>query len=163
MPIPPRSELPADYVELLEIWDGHWEADYGRAAILPADKTPELLVTMAKRLDKALTTYSHTAAASMIEPIYRECIDATLARKTTQPVSKERLHLHPHIYQGVDLQDHPELMYAFMEFEDRIKGENHADSDSMERYRSATIRRKRLKAQDFGLDLDLTDEEWLQL
>ena len=82
MPIPPRSELPADYVELLEIWDGHRKASYGRAPILPAEKTPELLVTMAKRLDKALTTYSHTAAASMIEPIYRECIDATLARKT---------------------------------------------------------------------------------
>ena len=54
-------------------------------------------------------------------------------------------------------------MYAFMEFRDRIIGKNLADSDSMERYRSATIRRKKLKAQDFGLDLDLTDEEWLQL
>lgn len=160
MPIPPRSELPVEYVKLLETWDRFHEEDFGRKPILPAATTPELLVQMAKRLDEALKSHSHTRAAPMIEPAVRPSIDACLAGTVTQPME---VPVHHHVHQDVDLQDHPELSEAFYDFEDRITGKDHSTERAMKRDIRGQLTRRKHWAKEYGLDLSLTDEEWLEL
>ncbi len=160
MPIPPRSELPAEYVELLDTWNLDWKNNFGRKPILPADSTPELLVTMAQRLDDALKAHSNTRAYPSIEPLVRNAVDACLARTLTEPVE---LHLHPRVRQDTDLHENPELSEALEDFLDRVTGKDNSTEDTMRLYTRIQLKRKKSFAEKHGLDLDLTDEEWLQL
>ena len=161
MPVPDRSELPAEFVAVLDKHDDARAKSYGRAPILPADETPEELVEMARELAELIDRHlaEGSSAADEINNAYRIHVDAVLRREVREPLLQTpRVRLI-----GTDRKRVPHLTARYATFASFLRGDDNSTPRQMERFREHTVWRRKHFAAEFGVELELTDEEWFEL
>ncbi len=162
MTIPDRASLPAEFVAVLEQHDAEKARSYGRKPVLPADETPQVLVDAAVEFDRLLGVEiaKGERGAEVLNLYMRRYIDAALRRELVEPATKlgEPIDLHGTGFRG--LRD---LHEAYAYFVALLDGRDNSPEPQKASYRKLMVIRRKHFAEEFRVDLDLTDEEWWEL
>lgn len=170
MPIPDRSELPQEFVAFVDRQNAQIEAGFTQQKpVLPADTTPPELIEAAKVLDSLLQRYvaEESLAARFIEREYRPFIADVLAENITEPVDenwRQNAGLSPIRWGDTDLYLKKDLESAWYRFERLLCGVVTPEESYQASVTRGVLRiRQNLARKKYGLDLDLTDDEWMLL
>lgn len=158
-----RSDMPAGLVERLELIDRQFAELRDRRPLLPAATTPPELVDAARSLDAELRRHHGTRVAGSIERWRRSLIDAALAGSLVEPATADQLRTNARHLEDAVEPGQEELMSSYHRFGALLRNVDYTTPERRASLVASTVRRKRRSAQEFGLELELTDEEWLVL
>ena len=164
MPVPDRSELPADFVAMIDRQNQNFAERKHILPQLPAEVTPPKVVELAQVLDASIKKHlaQRSIAAEWIENDIREILDSALAGTLTETVPPRTLDTwHIGLTNDIDINQRFDLREAYYTFNRYITGNDELKPEDYDRLiRLAVKARKIYSKRDWGLDLDLTDEEW---
>jgi len=170
MAIPDRSELPPEFVAYLDKMNAEMEEWEPSKPVLPAESTPPELIEAARALNASITRHldDDSLAAQLIEREWRPFIDDVLAEKITEPIDEDWRSIagRPPIRWGdTDLyaKNRKDLETAIVRFETLIIGLDQTTPERVARVKAMVLTARKKVAQNMGVELDLTDEEWWQL
>lgn len=162
MSIPERSSLPAEFMALLEQQDAEKARTYGRKPVLPAVETPQVLVDAAMDLDHwlGLEMANGERAAEVVNTFMRARIDAVLRREVVEPMAGIA---EPNDLHGTGFHHLDDLHEAYAYFVALLDARDNSSESRMAWFRRSMVMRRKLLAERFGVELDLTDEQWWEL
>ena len=171
MPIPDRSELPDKFVDYIIKQNKDLEEYEPRGPVLPAASTPPELIEAARVLDDAITRHSAdgSSAAPLIDKQMRQLINDVLDKKITKPINENQLEARGQSsYVWEDRTDRYEkerrdLNSATVTFQYLLIGHDNSTPAAIARTRKMALSIRKELARRWGVDLDLTDEQWWQL
>ena len=170
VPIPDRSELPAEFVAYLDRQNAEFENTEPSKPILPAASTPPELIEVAQDLDRLIAHHraDGSSAAELIDDEMRQFIDDVLAEKITEPINEDWRTIQgrrPIQWGSTDrYQKHrKDLNSAKVKFEYLLIGYDHSTPSSVASVRCTALIFRKEVARRLGIELELTDEEWWQL
>ncbi len=162
MTIPDRASLPAEFVVVLEQHDAEKARSYGRKPVLPAEETPQVLIDAAVEFDRLLgeEIANGERAAEVVNMFMRPRIDAVLRREIVEPLPgiAEPIDLH-----GTGFHLLRDLHEAYAYFVALLDARDNSPESQKAFHRKMMVMRRKHFAEEFGVDLDLTDEEWWEL
>ena len=164
MPVPDRSELPADFVAMIDEQNRDFAERKHILPQLPAEVTPPKVVEAAQELDASIKKHlaQRSIAAEWLENDIRELLDSALEGTLTETLSTPR----PDRWcvgcvNDMNINKRDDLKETLFTFNRYITGKDELKPEDYDRLiRLAVKTRKIYSKRDWGLDLDLTDEEW---
>ncbi len=134
---------------------------YNKKPVLPAEATPQVLVDAAEEFDALLAKHGAegSTGAAMLELFIRRHIDAVLRREVVEPVNIKT----PIGFRGTDVKDINELSSMYAYFRSLMRGDDNTRPKYLEFAKRHTIRQRRHMAAEFGVELNLTDDEVWEL
>ena len=171
MPIPDRSELPAEFVAYLDKQNKDFEEYEPAGPILPAESTPPELIEVAQDLDRLIAHHraDGSSAAELIDDEMRQFIDDVLAEKITEPIKEDwrmiqgRRPINWEDNSDLYIEKRKALNAAAVKFEYLLIGYDNSTPEEVARTRELGLTVRKEIARRRGIDLDLTDEQWWQL
>ena len=164
MPVPDRSELPADFVAMIDEQNRDFAERKHILPQLPAEVTPPKVVEAAQILDAAIKKHlaQRSIAAEWIENDIREILDSALAGTLTETLPPRTLETwHIGHTNDIDINQRFDLREAFSDFRMYMTGRDELKPEDYDGLRRLAVKARRIfLKRDWGIDLDLTDEEW---
>ena len=164
MPVPDRSELPADFVAMIDRQNQKFAERKHILPQLPAEVTPPKVVEAAQELDAAIKKHlaEGSIAAEWLENDIREILDSALAGTLTETLSTPRPDRWcAGCVNDIDINQRFDLREALSNFNHYITGTDELKPEDYDGLRRLAVKARRIfLKRDWGIDLDLTDEEW---